>query len=775
MGKENFDESYLNVETNIEEPLYSDENLQENENLDEYTSDTEICTEKTESLDVEKKDEEDLENVLVDSEEKKEDLVPEDNQDDNTTFNDNQNKESVPVDEENTDLVDEYLEKADGEEEIDTTSSFELHEFEYSLRKFDIEDKEYEQCQDMLEEYGYIFLSDEDDRKSKYFADYLLQSIDTYGRIQKSELTFCKNQNDDCKNDFTDLKNYFVNTIEEELLVLDLCKFGHVQREYFLNSFYDFFKKDGNKIKFRELLAKRQIKLVLIVFDKDIDKKEDFLNIYKIKEDFTNKEEDILEENTSTDLIVSELISDETDNTIERALLFIISLFKGCTPIELQNMLYLILDDEDVVRWKKERKKLLGNLHIISKSEAGLAASMEFSSSLRAHEVQILTTLREEDPFFVLEFFDLFEDKEALLIEVLTGKKSQAFTNGFFQLIKAVSQDDPDKLSLNWFIDKFENNQDFSIDYFFALASCALQVSKALNDYTFLDNLVSHFYKKKELLPLLYLIEYFTYVDMFDKYKWYKEILSLLDEDPARGKLFGLLYKAIYKEVNADPKTIKIVLSWRSNNKVVNGYIFKILTRIASDSVRDNKDWGTEGNRILPFLFSIDEDEVLNEKDYLEYLFDFQDILKNCDLDITSASIAENINKLFFTKIIGLLRFYVNKSEQKSIIKTIATDIQKLIANPYILYETLLLLEWSFLLNNSLDTNSETKLKRNIFSVYLDRITKDELRISRNTTQILSNIFLKLSSHTRKNRELSGKYMMLRKELRNIAKDMKKK
>ena len=143
MGKENFDESYLNVETNTEEPLHSGENLQVNENLDEYTSNTETCTVKTESLAVEKKDEEDLEDVLADSEEKIENLVPEDNQYNNSTFNDNQNKESISVDEKNTDLVDEYLEKADGEEEIDIASSFELHEFEYGLRKFDIEDQEY--------------------------------------------------------------------------------------------------------------------------------------------------------------------------------------------------------------------------------------------------------------------------------------------------------------------------------------------------------------------------------------------------------------------------------------------------------------------------------------------------------------------------------------------------------------------------------------------------------------------------------------------------------
>lgn len=780
MVEERLDDCSSNEEMNIEETFKSVDNVQASEKLNETVLDAEINIEKTENLNEEVQTEKNLKVVSNVSDKVEEAIVSDDSFNDNTSLDDNKDEKVILKEEENEDLVDEYLEKFDSEEEVDIANSFELNEFEYKLKEFDIAVQEYDQCKEKLDEHGYIFLSEESDLKSKYFADQLLQYIDKYGNMQKSELTFCENQNLDSKNDFTDLKNYFINAIEEELLVLDLCKFGHVQKEYFLNSFYDFLKKDGNKIKLRELLAKKQIKLILITYDNDIEKKDDLLNIYRVKEYVSTKEQESNQENNRTNIPVSKLLSDETDNTLERALLFIVSLFKGCTPIELQNMLYMILDEEDIVRWKKERKKLLGKMHIVSKSEFSSAVAMEFNASLKGHEVELLEILRAEDPFFVLEFFDLFEDKEELLTEVLTGKKSQALSNGFFQLIKVVSLDEPDRLSLNWFIDKFENNKGLSIDYFFALASCALQVSKALNDYTFLDNLVNYFYKQKAILPLLYLLEYFTYVEMFDKYKWYKEILSLLHEDPNKGKLFGLLYKAIQKEVLADSKTINIVLSWRGNDKIINGYIFKILTRLASDSVKDNKDWNSENNRMLTFLFIIEEDDIINENMgyYFEYLFDYQNISKSCDAVIVSESIAENINKLFFTKIIGLLRLYVNKSEQKSIIKNIAGDIQKLIGGPektYILYKILLILEWNFLLNHDMNADSATIFKRNIFSLYLDKTTKEELKESRNTSQVLSNIFLKLSSQTRKNRPLSSKYAMLRKDLRSVTQNMNKK
>lgn len=772
MIKERIDEFSSNEDINTEDSFNSDEDMQAKENLDDTVLEKKMYIGESENLNEEVEPKGDLKDVSNISDEVSESSVRDECLNDHNTIED-QEKEKE-------NLIDQYLDKADSEEEIDIANSFELSEFEYRLKKFDIAVQEYEQCKDSLDDYGYIFLSEEDDRKSKYFADQLLWNIDRFGKMQKSELIFCENQNIDSKNDFIDLKNYFINSIEEKLLVLDLCKFGHIEKEYFLNSFYDFMKKDGNKIKFRELLAKKQIKLLITVFDKDIEKKDNLFNVYKVKEDFSNNEQESQKRNGQTKISVSEFLSDLNYNTIEKALLFIVSLFKGCTPIELQNMLYLILDEEETVRWKKERKKLLANMHIVSKSEFGSGTIMEFNESLKGHESELLEILRAEDPFFVLEFFDLFEGEKELFTEVLTGKKSQDFTNGFFQLIKVVSLDEPDRLSLNWFIDKFENNKDFSIDYFFALASCALQVSKALNDHTFLDNLVSYFYKQKALLPLLYLLEYFTYIEMFDKYKWYKEILSLLNDDPNRGKIFSLLYKAIQKEVYADSQTINIVLSWRGNDKVINGYIFKILTRLASDTVKDNKDWNSENNRVLPFLFTFNENNTSNRNMgyYFEYLFNFKEISKNCDDVIVLESIAENINKLFFTKIIGLLRLYFSKSEQKSIVKNISRDIQKLIGEAektYILYKILLILEWNFLLNYNMDVDCATVSKRNLFSLYLDKTTRNELREIRNLSQVLSNLFLKLSSQTRKNRQLSNKYTMLRKDLRNVTQNMNKK
>jgi len=657
-----------------------------------------------------------------------------------------------------------------GEAEQET---FSLVPFEYKSKEFEIDHAPLNLCRDTLEQYGYLFVTDKkEDLRSKYFVKILFESIDPYGKVYSKVELLLENTK---KVDFLDLEQYLVTLPENQLIILDLCKFGHVEKELFLNSFTHYMKKSGNSVKFREMLARKKIILMLVAYDEDLSERNEFLNSYKI----ISKNEKEIDETSGNSVEV--LLEERSGEKIEHDLLFITTIFEEITPLELQEVLEVIFDEEEKILWKQQRISLLKRLHLKSQVSSHGGMVITFDGTLKGSERTILQKLREEDPFFVSELFDKFEKDPKLLQDILMGYKSIGFVNGFFRLVEATVTDDPQRLSLEWFENMFLKDRDSGNDvtYFFSLASCAVQVATVQGDKSFPDRLAAFFYEKQQYWSLYYLVEYFSHLDYFDPFNWYKKLLSVIGFGSSEKRLRALLYQSIEKAVHEELCKVELLLSWvSSGNKNVAENAFYMAVRMASDSIKSNRRWIFKTVDALPFLLneSVDEAILKCERAYLLFLYGTTEKPDTISDELYKMVWNENINKLFYTKILGLISYYgLEKREREKIVSSITRDVAKLLGRKkysYIVLILLWLIEWYFVLSQYEDKKSVAKQKEILFSLLFDVLGREDIRVLRNGLLEISTLLLKLSSLTRRYKELSTTYRSMRQLVRELPKEI---
>ena len=678
--------------------------------------------------------------------------------------NEEKNSETEIFEDEDEENIEEetnnFFQKEDFEES-EEKAQFSLIECSYSSKKYEIDSDSYDVCKSYIEENAYVFIVNQSDLLSKFFTNDLLQSIDLYGKIEKKEIII-----DEDIIDFINLKNYILENLKEHILIFDICKINHLQKESFFNNFYGFINERGNSVKLREAFDRNKIKLIFIAYDTDVMDNNN-LNIYHVRDKYC-QEVSILDNKKSMNEV--EIFLDDELSDIEISLLFIIFVFKSLTPLELQEILSIVLTEEDLLEWKNNRKILLKNHYLSTSTQNNIGTVITCDSSLRGKEDEMIEKLIAHDPFFISELFDVFENNVKLFSDILLGEKSNNFTNGFFRLVERVSKCEPNKFSLEWFIKYFsKQDENFSSTYFLSLASCALKVSLVNDDSTFLDKLVNHFYKSKDFWSVIYLVEYFNSIASFDKYKWYKNLLSSIKDSDERRKLLNHLYVLIQKDIYTNPSKLEILLEWeKENNKILSLNNFYILIRLTSDAVRTNKNWNKNQLLVSPFIFENENIDVITSN-YLRYIFNIQEKNIDFDIDFYENIMSENINKLFFTKILGLLKpLTINSRKEKKIIKVKIDTIRKSFEKDYRLYLILMLMEWSFFIDNLFEEKKKLNYKDKIFSLVTEKLKNEELRKIKYTIQDLSSILLKLASLTRKNKEVSSTYIGMRNLLHSI-------
>jgi len=573
--------------------------------------------------------------------------------------------------------VDEYLNFTE-DDSLKLTEKLELFQsipLVYESQEYTIDIKQVHQCKENLVKHGYILITNQDDIKSKYLVKLLHQSIDKYDNKLRMELKFNLSHSEIQKIDFNDFEEYLLSIDDSQLIVIDLCKLGYVDKEYFLNSFLGFMKKSESKVKFRELLHQKEILLCFIAYDSDLTSKEDAINRFKILDHISEQKD---EKKSSVDEVIFTLIQDP----MKAKILFLATLFKGVSPKELQELLGLILDKDEIEIWRKNRKNLLKELQLTT-SILSKGNTIRFNIPFKGNEESILHILINDDPFFVSELFSMFEQEYTLLHNTLLGIKSKSFVEGFFALLRLVTLDNPSELSLEWFEDKF--SQEISGEnpnYFFSLGASAILVAEVLNDYSFVNSVLKRFQVKKQWKELFYLVEYFSYLDSFDSLYWYKVILSDID---MRSRLKSMIYRSIYKKVQDDICYISELLSWNqsSHQKLVQNS-FYVLVRLSSDMLKEN-NWNFYKSVHMPSLLqkSNDSKKSICQERYIEFIYTTANQENDIHEDVYLYTLHENINKLFFTKLLGLM----SSENYKHRVKAIKRDINELFNStqkPYI-------------------------------------------------------------------------------------------
>jgi hypothetical protein len=374
-------------------------------------------------------------------------------------------------------------------------------------------------------------------------------------------------------------------------------------------------------------------------------------------------------------------------------------------------------------------------------------------------EDELLEILHSSDPFFILELFDRFDNDLVLLQATLQGDKSIGFINGFFLLIKLTTQNDVARLSLAWFIKMFENESVIKTTYLFSLSSCALQVSNVLKDNRFLNDLASEFFNKDALWILFYFVEYIGYMDYIDRFEWYKLILSRIGDEKDEKKLRNHIYNSIKKSIQEDICRVKTIISWTNSKGILGNNSDYILLKLASESLKYHKNWKIADDKI-PFIFDC-EAAVFRSctQEYIKYLYNIANNNINDDIFL------ENINRLFFSKYLGLPQYYgFERRDNKKIIKSLVNDIYKVVSYGKLLLILLLIVEWYYALRNKTSLDYDIY----IFTLLNQSLEKDDLRKIKTLLLDLSSLLLKLSSSYRKNKELQQTYIQLRKILRDI-------
>ena len=382
---------------------------------------------------------------------------------------------------------------------------------------------------------------------------------------------------------------------------------------------------------------------------------------------------------------------------------------------------------------------------------------------------EIIEYVQDEDPFFIIEFFTAFKEDKKLMESTLKGEQSEAFIDGFFNFVKIVVLDNPEFISPEWIIKQLKEVSDPSIGYFSSLGSIAMLIAQVKDDESFLEKLVIYFYERGDLWPLYYFTEYFSVSVKFDKFKWYKVILSSISEKNEGRELLKSVYKTIQKEVETDPNILEIILSWIENKKeYLKRNTTYIIFRLASDSVRFNKNWQESP---LPFLFDENQEGISNAIEaYLLYVFNLQneEILNNTSFP--SNMIDENINKLFFMKVMGLQRKYgLEKEEQHLIFNKCLKEISSLFQDKQNFLITLLLFEWYFSLECLLDDKLKEVLEQKLFSTFIVSIDRKEYMWNKTIIVSLERLYLKLASLTRRHKKLSEVYTQLRRDMHSFS------
>jgi hypothetical protein len=625
---------------------------------------------------------------------------------------------------------------------------FSTTHFSFNLKEYDIEYDVFEKCKENLQENLYSVITDKSDLVSKYFADRLCQSIDPYGKKVRLELRFEFKNIEYSKIDFVDLLNFIETDMQNSFVIVDMCKFGHLEKEFFLNSFYDFVNIDGNRIKLREKLANKNVTVLFLAYKNDIDVANN-INHFPVQHS-----SDTLSQNAT----VQDISIDEYSDT-ELVVLFVLSIFRKITLNELQELLRLYFDEDEILYWQQNRRSIFKKLDLATKSIPEVGSVVYLGGLFEDREDELIEILHSNDPFFISELFEMFDSDGELLKATLEDDKSVGFTNGFFLLVKLTTQNDVARLSLNWFIQKFNNNSSINATYLFSLSSCALQISSALNDNRFLDDLASELLNNNELWILYYFVEYIGYMDYIDRFQWYKQLLSRLGNEKDDKKLRNHIYNSIKKSTQEDICRLKSIIAW-SNSKGVLGYHSDyILLKLASESLKYHKNWQISDDKI-PFIFDCEESVFSNcTQEYIKYIYHIT------NRDIADSIIQENINRLFFSKYLGLSQYYgFYSQDNKKIINSLLNDIYKVLNNDKLLLIVLLIIEWHYVLRNKTSLNYDIY----IFTLLNQSLKKDDLRQVKTLLLDLSSLLLKLSSNYRKNKELQQTYIQLRK----ISKDI---
>jgi len=676
-----------------------------------------------------------------------------------------ESKDELIVEEQSRDSlesgVDDDVDSFEFEGEVveDEIELFEMLPLNYEPSSFDIELSEVHRCRDEINRYGYSIILHRDDVYSKYFVKLLHQSIDKYVKKRRVELKFNLSNSNEYKIDFNDLVEYISSVDEPMLAVVDLYKLQHVDKEFFINSLVRYMKKGDNRVKFRELLLKKEIQISLIVDESDLSR-DDNLQIFSVED---SKTEDRKKEDSGTTL--DEYISVVVEDALKSKVLLVATIFKGVGAKELHSLLLYILEEEELDVWKRERKAILKELGLQNRLSSN-GSSLIFEKFSLEEADTILEAILGDDPFILSELFNAIESDEKFIDEVLLATKSKAVVNGFFTLLKYLSLDEPSLLSIEWFEDKFiQDIPKENSSYYFSLGACAITVAQSQNDYSFIDSLLKRFRKYDNLKALFFLVEYFSYLDDFDTLEWYRVILSSIDSD---SKLRLMIYRSISKMIYDDSSVLSQVALWSNSSS---GYLMKngfyILMRFASDALKSNR-WDNKSEVEIP-IYLLDTAE---SQRFIEAIYESINREDSLDRDSYMGILNENINKLFFIKIVGMISREDGGANYKRTLKAIRADISELFrgsSKRYISLILLLILEWRFVTKSSKSDVVTLDFMEVLNSIF-DREDKRELR---GATIKLSTILLKLASNSRRDRELSSRYMLLRELLKNLQLEIK--